>query len=193
MTVVIHAGDHNESLLAHCFPTPRLCITSKASGRFPPTIGDMAWTCRSSLLAPVKLATLPAQLFSVEMNLPANVEAEIDYRLGPETVPTIAPECRAHDSNRFAWLCKTSMSRKHRRGAEHGFGLIQLPTAATIYRLASRHATVLLRTPFVPACPFVTDCWGIPEGFSSTPLYDQVRASQSSVDAGLKSQRLRRS
>ena len=40
----------------------------------------MAWTCKSALLPPVTLSTTAAEVFSIQMNLPPDVEAEIDFR-----------------------------------------------------------------------------------------------------------------
>jgi len=45
----------------------------------------MAWTCQSVLLPPVTLSTTAAEVFSIQMNLPPDVEAEIDYRGAPPT------------------------------------------------------------------------------------------------------------
>ncbi len=45
----------------------------------------MAWTCKSMLLPTVTLSTIAAEVFSIQMNLPPDVEAEIDYFGTPPT------------------------------------------------------------------------------------------------------------
>jgi hypothetical protein len=74
----------------------------------------MAWTCESVLLPPVKLCTVAAEVFSIEMNLPPDVEAEIDYRFGtaPEDAEFLYRECFLPTEGHFPLLTETLVASR---------------------------------------------------------------------------------